>query len=249
MYHRLAELVERDAERAGQLSRARLLVSGSAPLAAADHERISRCCGQSIVERYGMTETLMISSTVQGATAPGYVGFPLPGVELKVLDDAQTEVPHDDASIGKVLVRSPSLMTGYLGLPEATAAAMPDGYLHTGDVGVIAPDGMLRLVGRESVDLIKSGGYRIGAGEIEATLLGHAAVAEVAVAGLPDPDLGQRIVAWVVLDDGAEVAAEELIQHVAAELTPHKRPREIRYVDALPRNAMGKIQKQRLLHA
>ena len=246
MYHRLAAAVEADRACADALAGARLLVSGSAALAAADHERIARASGQSIVERYGMTETIIITSTRPGAPRAGSVGLPLPGVELRVVDEDDRDVPRDDATIGSVLVRGPSLMSEYLNRPDATAATFRDGWFVTGDVGALAPDGMLRLVGRSSVDLIKSGGYRIGAGEIEASLASHPGVAEAAVVGLPDPDLGERIVAWVVPADGAAPAADELIDHVAAELTPHKRPREIRFADALPRNALGKVQKQRL---
>ncbi|MGK2865436.1 MAG: AMP-binding enzyme, partial [Mycobacterium sp.] len=127
--------------------------------------------------------------------------------------------------------------------PEATAEAFDaDGWYRTGDVAVIDAGGMHRIVGRESVDLIKSGGYRIGAGEIETVLLGHAGVDEVAVVGLPDDDLGHRIVAFVVGD----ADPDQLIQFVAEQLSAHKRPREVRIVDSLPRNAMGKVLKKEL---
>ena len=245
-YHRLAAAAEADPACAEALALARLLVSGSAALAAADHERIARVSGQAVVERYGMTETLIATSTRPGRPRAGCVGLPLPGVELRVVDEDGRDVPRDDATIGSVLVRGPSLMTEYLNRPDATADTLRDGWLVTGDVGALALDGMLRLVGRSSVDLIKSGGYRIGAGEIEASLVSHPAVAEAAVVGLPDPDLGERIIAWVVPADSASPTADELVEHVAAELTPHKRPREIRFTDALPRNALGKVQKQQL---
>jgi malonyl-CoA/methylmalonyl-CoA synthetase len=248
MYHRLAEAADRDSAVADALAGARLLVSGSAALPAADHDRIERACGQRIVERYGMSETLMITSVRHdGERRAGYVGVPLAGVEVRVVDDAGEDVPADDATIGGVLVRSPSLFDGYLGAPEATAEAFSDGWFATGDLGTRAADGYLRLVGRRSTDLIKSGGYRIGAGEIESALLSHPGVAEAAVRGLPDPDLGERIVAWVVARDGGDAPdPEALIGHVASELTPHKRPREIRFVDGLPRNAMGKVRKRDL---
>jgi fatty acid CoA ligase FadD36 len=136
------------------------------------------------------------------------------------------------------------LFDGYLNRPEATAEVFDaNGWYRTGDVAVIDGSGMHRIVGRESVDLIKSGGYRIGAGEIETALLGHAGVTEVAVVGVPDDDLGQRIVAFVVGD--AQPA--ELIDYVAQQLSVHKRPREVRIVAALPRNAMGKVLKKELL--
>jgi malonyl-CoA/methylmalonyl-CoA synthetase len=247
MYHRLARAAEEDPQVADGLRGARLLVSGSAALAAADHDRMQRATGQRIVERYGMTETLMITAVRHdGERRPGYVGGPLPGVELKVVDDEGAEVPADDETIGGVLVRSSSLFDGYLNLPAATSEAFADDWFVTGDLGARTADGYLRLVGRRSTDLIKSGGYRIGAGEIESALLTHPGVAEAAVLGVPDPDLGERIVAWVVADGGEPPEPQALIDHVARELTPHKRPREVRFVDELPRNAMGKVQKRRL---
>ena len=118
-----------------------------------------------------------------------------------------------------------------------------DGWYRTGDVAVVDEDGMHRIVGRESVDLIKSGGFRVGAGEIETVLLGHPGVSEAAVVGVPDDDLGQRIVAFVV----GSASSQELIDFVAQQLSVHKRPREVRLVDSLPRNAMGKVQKKLLV--
>ena len=123
---------------------------------------------------------------------------------------------------------------------------MRDGWFFTGDLATRAADGYWRIVGRRSTDLIKTGGYKVGAGEIEVALLEHPGVREAAVTGEPDPDLGERIVAWVVADGSSRPAERELIDHVAGELAPHKRPREIRFLDELPRNAMGKIVKQRL---
>jgi malonyl-CoA/methylmalonyl-CoA synthetase len=250
MYHRLADAAQADPAIAAGLGRARLLVSGSAGLPAAEHSRIEALCGQRIVERYGMTETLMIAAVrADGERRPGYVGRALDGVEIRVAGEDGADVARDDATIGDVLVRGPSLFSGYLGAQQATAEAFRDGWFLTGDLGTLAPDGYLRLVGRRSTDLIKSGGYRIGAGEIESALLEHSAVAEAAVLGLHDEDLGERIVAWVVRRDGAEVDERTLVDHVALVLTPHKRPREVRFVDALPRNALGKVQKRLLAEA
>jgi malonyl-CoA/methylmalonyl-CoA synthetase len=245
MYHRLAADAEGDPEIAAALGAARLLVSGSAALPAAEHERLRRLTGQRVVERYGMTETLITTSTrVDGDRRPGSVGLPLAGVELRLLDDDGAEVAAGDAStIGEIAVRGDQLFLGYLNRPDATEQTMRDGWFLTGDLATRDADGGLRIVGRRATDLIKSGGFKIGAGEIEGALLEHPAVAEVAVAGRPDPDLGERIVAWVVRVDGAPVAAEELSDHVAALLTPHKRPREVRFVDALPRNELGKVTK------
>jgi malonyl-CoA/methylmalonyl-CoA synthetase len=123
---------------------------------------------------------------------------------------------------------------------------MRDGWFFTGDLATRAPDGYWRIVGRRATDLIKTGGFKVGAGEIEVALLEHPGVLEAAVTGEPDPDLGERIVAWVVADGSRRPAERELIDHVAGVLAPHKRPREVRFLEGLPRNAMGKVVKQRL---
>ena len=185
MDHRLANELEHNPELASALARARLLVSGSGPLMKSDYEQIRIHCGKQIVERYGMTETLFITSTTPELPRPGYVGHALPTVEIRIVDDALEDVPHDDTTIGSVLVRSPSLFDGYLNQPEVTRSAVNEGWFSTGDLGAIAPDGMLRLVGRSSTDLVKSGGYRIGTSEIEQVLIEYRGVDEVAVAGVP----------------------------------------------------------------
>ncbi|BBY02077.1 acyl-CoA synthetase [Mycobacterium seoulense] len=239
--------VAADEAAARALRPARLLVSGSAPLPVPVFERLAHLTGHEPVERYGASESLITLSTrADGERRAGWVGLPLTGVETRLLDDTGAEVPHDGETVGRLEVRGPTMFDGYLNRPEATAEAFDaDGWYRTGDVAVIDGGGMHRIVGRESVDLIKSGGYRIGAGEIETALLGHPGVREVAVVGMPDPDLGQRIVAFVV--GAADLKADDLIAHVAQELSVHKRPREVRLVDALPRNAMGKVLKKRLL--
>jgi malonyl-CoA/methylmalonyl-CoA synthetase len=248
MYHRLAERAADDSRLAAALGRPRLLVSGSAPLPAPDFDRIKELTGQAIVERYGLTETLMNTAVrADGERRPGYVGTPLPGVDVRLVADDGTDVEvSDDETIGEVAVRGPNLFTGYLNRPDATAEAVRDGWFFTGDLAARAPDGYWRIVGRRSTDLIKTGGYKVGAGEVETALLGHPAVAEAAVVAAPDEDLGERIVAFVVAGDGSAPAADELIDHVARQLAPHKRPREVRFVDSLPRNAMGKVMKKKL---
>ncbi len=237
-------------EHAEALRAARLLVSGSAALPVPVFERLERLTGQRVVERYGMSETLItVATRADGRPRAGWVGVPVAGVETRLVAEDGTEVPHDGESVGRLEVRGATLFAGYLDRPEATAEAWTDdGWFRTGDVAVVAPDGAHRIVGRESVDLIKSGGYRIGAGEVESTLLGHPAVAECAVVGEPDDDLGQRVVAYVVLRGAAaDGLAAELTAYVGQELSAHKRPREVRFVDSLPRNEMGKVQKARLL--
>ena len=236
-------------ESARALRSARLLVSGSAALPVPVFEGLRELTGHEVCERYGMTETLItVATRADGVRRAGCVGVPVAGVKTRVVDDDGAPVPADGTSLGELQVCGPTLFDGYLGLPEATAAAFTaDGWFHTGDVATIAADGTHRIVGRASVDLIKSGGYRIGAGEIESVLLGHPAVAECAVIGVPDDDLGQRIVAVVVPAGPApDELATKLIDLVVAQLSVHKRPREVRFVAALPRNEMGKVQKTRL---
>ncbi|MDG5804480.1 acyl-CoA synthetase [Streptomyces ossamyceticus] len=250
MYHRVAEALPTDPDLAKALARARLLVSGSAALPVHDHERIAAATGRRVIERYGMTETLMNTSVrADGEPRAGTVGVPLPGVELRLVEDDGTPLTaYDGESVGEIQVRGPNLFTEYLNRPEATAAAFTaDGWFRTGDMAVRDPDGYVRIVGRKATDLIKSGGYKIGAGEIENALLEHPAVKEAAVTGAPDPDLGERVVAWIVpADPGARPTPDELAAHVAARLAPHKRPRTVHYLGSLPRNDMGKIMKRAL---
>ena len=223
MYHRICE----DPASANKLAVARLLVSGSAPLPARVHARIEELTGQRPIERYGLTETLIVCSTRHdGDRRPGCVGPPLAGVDLKLTGE------------GEIAIRGPTVFAGYLHRDEPVGE-----WFYTGDVGVLE-DGQLRIIGRRSTDIIKCGGFKVGAGEVEAALLEHPDIAEAAVIGAPDPDLGERIVAFVVVR--APLAAQAVEDHVAAHLSPHKRPREVHFVDALPRNAMGKVQKKLL---
>lgn len=210
-------------------------------------DQLVHLAGHRPIERYGSSESLITLSTrADGDRRAGWVGLPLAGVQTRLVDDHGNPVPHDGETVGKLQVRGSTLFDGYLNRPEATAEAFDaDGWYRTGDVAVVDDGGMHRIVGRESVDLIKSGGYRIGAGEIETVLLGHPEVQEAAVVGLPDEDLGQRIVAYIVGSD--RIDPDVLIDFVAQQLSVHKRPREVRIVESLPRNALGKVLKKQLL--
>jgi malonyl-CoA/methylmalonyl-CoA synthetase len=248
MYRRLADAATESPELAKALGGARLLVSGSAALPASEHARLQELTGRGVVERYGMTETLMNTAIHADARpAPGTVGPPLPGVEVRLLDDDGVVLEGaDDETIGEIQVRGPNLFLEYLNRPDATEEAMRDGWFATGDMATRTAEGYIRIVGRRATDLIKSGGYKIGAGEIEGCLREHPAVEDAAVTGEADDDLGERVVAWIVLRDGASVPESELVDHVADQLAPHKRPRDVRFLDELPRNDMGKVQKARL---
>jgi fatty acid CoA ligase FadD36 len=229
--------VVRDEAAARALAGARLLVSGSAPLPAPVFTGLAELTGHQPVERYGMTETLItVSARAAGPRSPGAVGTALPGIATRIAESAD--------GIGELQLTGPTLFDGYLGRPEATAAAYTeDGWFRTGDIAAIDEDGTHRIVGRASTDLIKSGGYRIGAGEVENALLAHPAVREAAVVGAPHTDLGQQVVAYVVADG---VSAADLTDFVAGRLSVHKRPRQVRFLSELPRNAMGKPQKRLL---
>ncbi|MDQ4102547.1 MAG: AMP-binding protein, partial [Actinomycetota bacterium] len=184
---------------------------------------------------------------VDALRRPGTVGPPLDGVSLRLVDDhGEVLGRSDDETVGEIEVAGPTLFRGYLNRPDATAGAMHNGWFRTGDLATRGPDGYLRLVGRRDTDWISSGGYKIGAGEIENALLEHPGVAEVAVTGEPDPDLGERVVAWVVVTGDPQPTAGELADHVAGLLAPHKRPRVVHYLAVLPRNEMGKVRKSEL---
>jgi fatty acid CoA ligase FadD36 len=217
---------------------ARLLVSGSAALPGPVFAALHALTGHRPVERYGMTETLItVSARADGPRRPGSVGTALAGVETRVMSEP-------GQAVGELQVRGGTLFNGYAHRPAATRESYTDdGWFRTGDAASIDEHGEHRILGRLKIDLIKSGGFRIGAGEVEDALLTHPAVREAAVLGRPNSDLGEEIVAFVVADG---VTAEALVTHVATTLSGHKRPRHVVFLDALPRNHMGKIQKHRL---
>jgi malonyl-CoA/methylmalonyl-CoA synthetase len=235
-YHRLADELAVDHRAAASVGRARLLVSGSAALTAVDHALLHRLTGLAVRERYGLTETLILTAArADEPVEPGTVGRPLAGTEVRL-------VPLDSGDgLGAVEARGPGLFSGYLNREAGTTT---DGWFATGDIGRWTSSGALALLGRQATDLIKSGGYKIGAGEVENALLEHPAVGEAAVVGVADDDLGERVVAYVVAVDAVD--GRELADHVATLLAPHKRPREVRFVAELPRNDMGKVVKAHL---
>lgn len=222
----------------------RLVTSGSAPLPAREHDAFAARTGHRIVERYGMTETMILTSNpYDGERIAGTVGFPLPGVELRIVGDDGHVVPI--GTTGGVEARGPGVFRGYWRRPEATMTAFrEDGWFRTGDVGAVDAEGRLTLVGRAS-DLIITGGYNVYPKEVEQAIDQVPGVAESAVVGLPDPDLGEVVVAAVVPLAGGTV--DEAAVLVACErLARFKRPRRVVVVGSLPRNAMGKVQKAEL---
>lgn len=221
----------------------RMFTSGSAPLPHSVFREFTLRTGHTICERYGMTETGIITSNPpEGQRLAGTVGYPLPKVEIRVVDDDDKLLEADE--IGTVQVRGPNVFPGYWQLPEKTAAEMTeDGFFRTGDIGSVADDGRLTLIGRSN-DMIISGGYNVYPKEIEILLDEVGGVAETAVVGLPHPDFGEGVAAFIVADE--DVTEDALHAAVEDRLAKFKQPKIYLFVDDLPRNAMGKVQKSQL---
>lgn len=221
----------------------RLFISGSAPLLADTHARFEARTGHRILERYGLTETSMnTSNPYEGERRPGTVGFPLPGIELRITDSVSADVVPA-GEIGQVEIRGPNVFKGYWRNPEKTAVDLrADGWFTTGDLGRVDAEGYLHIIGREK-DLIISGGYNIYPKEIELLLDEQPGVLESAVVGLPHPDFGETPVAVLVVDAGAPPDLEAIAAEVGKRLARFKHPRRFVTIDTLPRNAMGKVQK------
>ncbi|MGS4987727.1 malonate--CoA ligase [Roseibium sp. RP-7] len=221
----------------------RLFISGSAPLSAEVHKEFRERTGHAILERYGMTETNMnTSNPYDGARRPGTVGFPLPGVGFRVVD-ARTGRELPDGEVGIIEIKGPNVFLGYWRMPEKTAQEFrADGYFITGDMGRVDEDGYVSIVGR-SKDLIISGGFNVYPAEVEALLDELPGVAESAVIGVPHPDFGEAVVAVLAPKPGAELAQEAVQASLNDRLAKFKQPKKVHILEALPRNTMGKIQK------
>jgi malonyl-CoA/methylmalonyl-CoA synthetase len=225
--------------RLAELGALRLCVSGSAPLDPSTFAALEAGIGSPVIERYGMTETgMLVSNPYDGERRAGSVGLALPGVEVRLEDQQGAGEPA-----GEILVRGPNVFGGYVD-GVAADAFTADGWFRTGDLGRADPDGYLRIVGR-SKELIITGGFNVYPRDVEEVLRGHPGVADVAVVGVPDAEWGERVVAWVVATDA--VNADELLAWGADRLAPYKRPRGVRFVDELPRNAMGKVVRSALV--
>lgn len=243
MYVRLLEIEPSAAREIG--AALRLAVSGSAPLPVQVLEDFESLFGQRILERYGMTETLMtLGNPYAGERRAGTVGLPFAGVSIRIADEQGQTV--GDNQVGELFVQSPTVCAGYWNRPDATAAAFGDGWFRTGDIAERAPDGYVTLRARRS-DVVISGGFNIYPREIEELLAEHPSVAEAAVVGVPDPIRGEVPVAFVVARADAAASAEQLIAHCRDQLASFKVPRRVVFVDRLPRTALGKVQKQLLV--
>jgi malonyl-CoA/methylmalonyl-CoA synthetase len=222
--------------------RMRLMVSGSAALPVQTLERWRQISGHVLLERYGMTEIGMaLSNPLHGERRPGFVGMPLPGVRARLVDEEGAEV--EPGTPGEIEIAGPAVFLEYWRRPEATAEAFRDGWFRTGDVAVVDDDGYYRILGRRSVDIIKTGGYKVSALEIEEVLRTHPQIGECAVVGVLDEQWGERVCAAVETPEGSGLTLQALQEWAREHLAPYKLPRDLRRVDALPRNAMGKVMK------
>lgn len=242
----IAEWRSADANRQEKMSvacrRLRLMVSGSAALPVSTLEFWRSISGHTLLERYGMTEIAMaLSNPLEGERLPGRVGSPLPGVEVRLVNESGEAV--SDGHPGEIQIRGPNVFREYWQRPEATRDAFTDdGWFHTGDVAQRA-GGIYQILGRDSVDIIKTGGYKVSALEIEEVLRTHEAVAQCAVVGVDDAEWGQRVCAAVVLNDNSRLDLDGLRAWCKPRLAPYKIPTRLIAVDDLPRNAMGKVTK------
>jgi malonyl-CoA/methylmalonyl-CoA synthetase len=242
-YTRLLEREDFSRDLVGHI---RVFISGSAPLLAETHRAFRDRTGHAIIERYGMTETTMnASNPYDGDRRAGTVGFPLPGVEMRVADP-ETGAVLPQGEIGVIEVRGPNVFQGYWQMPEKTAAEFrKDGFFITGDLGKVDEDGYFHIVGRGK-DLIISGGFNVYPKEVETEIDGIEGVVESAVIGLPHPDFGEGVAAVVVAKPDAPLTEKTILSHIAAGLARFKQPKRVFFVEALPRNAMGKVQKNEL---
>jgi len=220
----------------------RLMVSGSAALPASVHEQWTHLTGQKLLERYGMTEIGMaISNPLNGERRPGAVGLPLPGVTIRLVSEAGESI-EAEGEPGEIQVRGSAVFSEYWQKPDVTEASFVDGWFRTGDMAVLE-DGYYRIMGRLSVDIIKSGGYKLSALEIESTLLTHPAIRECAVIGVPDDTWGEVVAVAIVANDGEHIELPGLKEWATERMSTYKIPKSLLLLEELPRNAMGKVTK------
>lgn len=223
----------------------RLMVSGSAPLPVKVLETWKKISGHTLLERYGMTEIGMgISNPLNGERKPGFVGKPLPNVKVRLVDDRESDLPPNSENPGEIYVKGPNVFSEYWRQPKITQASFIDGWFKTGDVAVQDADGYYRILGRISVDIIKTGGYKVSALEVEEVFRTHPAVVEAAVVGIEDEHWGERICAGLVLKQQVDVS--ELLRWAKSRIAVYKVPKQIQIMKNLPRNAMGKVVKPEL---
>jgi long-chain acyl-CoA synthetase len=225
----------------------KLCISGAAALMTDTKERFEALTGGRIVEGYALTETMMgaVISPVKGTYKPGFVGMPVTDIEVRIVDadTGQQDLPQGE--IGEIVVRAPQLMLGYWQRPADTAQMLRDGWLFTGDLGYLDEDGYLAIVDRKK-DVIKPSGFQVWPREVEEVIAKHPAVAEVGVAGVPDPHSGEAVKAYVVLREGQTATAEEIRDFCKASLTGYKVPKYVEFRTSLPKSAIGKMLRREL---
>jgi long-chain acyl-CoA synthetase len=226
----------------------KLCIAGAAALLAETKQRFEALTGGRVIEGYALTESMMasVATPVHGLYKPGAVGVPLPDVEVRIVnpETGQGDLPPD--AVGEIVLRAPQLMVGYWQRPDETARMLRDGWLHTDDLGYLDADGYLHVVDRMK-DLIKTSGFQVWPREVEEVLAAHPAVADVGVAGVPDPLHGEAVHAWVVLRAGAQATADELRAYCREQLSPYKVPRAIEFRDTLPKTTVGKVLRRELV--
>ncbi|MCQ5362743.1 MAG: long-chain-fatty-acid--CoA ligase [Candidatus Methanomethylicia archaeon] len=230
------------------LSSMRLWTVGSAPMPVDAMEKFKERYGFELLERYGMTETAVViaSNPLKGKRKPGSVGLPIPGVEVKIVDDEDNPLPVNE--VGEIVVRGPNVMKGYWNRPQETEEAFRNGWFHTGDLGKIDEEGYLHIVGRKK-EMIISGGFKVFPREVEEVLHTHPKVKEVAVVGIPDPVRGESVKAYIVLKDGTTATEKELDEYCRNNLAAFKVPRIYEFVSSIPRTPSGKILNRLLSQA
>ena len=230
------------------LSSIKLCVSGAAPLSSDLKERFERATGGRMIEGWAMTETMMgtMMTPVRGEFRPGAIGVPLPDVDVRIVDVDTGEDARSEGESGEILVRAPQVMMEYWGEPEATAGILRDGWIHTGDIGYQDEDGYVYLVDRKK-DLIKPSGFQVWPREVEEVLTSHPSVSDAAVAGVPDPVRGETVKAWVVVVAGESLSAAQVRAHCREHLIAYKVPREVEFCSDLPKSAVGKVLRRKLV--
>jgi len=230
------------------LTSIKLCISGAAPLLAETKRRFEALTGGRIVEGYALTESVMASilTPVQGVYKPGAVGLPLPDVEVRIADPETGQGSLPPGEVGEILIRAPQLMQGYWQRPEETADVLRQGWLHTGDLGYLDDEGYLAIVDRKK-DVIKPSGFQVWPREVEEVIAAHPAVAEVGVAGVPDDYQGEAVKAWVVLQDGEQVTADELRTWCRERLAAYKVPKQVEFRSELPKSMVGKVLRRVLV--
>jgi malonyl-CoA/methylmalonyl-CoA synthetase len=251
IYNRLVALRE-DSLSEADLSSVRLWVSGSAPLTATTFERFRETFGYELMNRYGMTEVgFVIGTRLDERRRPGAIGRPFPGIQIRIVDPDRADEDElsdvHDGQVGEIVINGPNLFSGYWQKPEETKKAFLKGFVRSGDLAEREADGMIRIVGRRSVDIIKTRGFKISAVEIENCLQQHPSVMEVTVVGVPDPDLGEAVVAAVSAKPGSAVTPEAIQSYARAHLAPHKVPARVVLMTEIPRSGPGKFNKRELV--